>query len=60
MDASSTVSNATCLRNPNPHSCGETMTGSVRIRILSLMVDMPERLCDLLFRFLHNNGGKLS
>ena len=27
---------------------------------LSLMVDMPERLCDLLFRFLHNNGGKLS
>ena len=24
------------------------------------MVDMPERLCNLLFRFLHNNGGKLS
>ena len=27
---------------------------------LSLMVDLPERLCDLLFRFLHNNGVKLS
>ena len=23
------------------------------------MVDIPERLSDLLFRFLHRNGGKL-
>ncbi len=27
---------------------------------LSLVVDMPDRLSDLLFRFLHQNGGKLS
>lgn len=27
---------------------------------LTLMVDMPERLSDLLFRFLHQNGGALS
>lgn len=27
---------------------------------VSLMVDMPDRLLDLLFRFLHQNGGKLS
>lgn len=27
---------------------------------LNLMVDMPERLSDLLFRFLHQNGGRLS
>ena len=24
------------------------------------MIDMPDRLLDLLFRFLHQNGGKLS
>ena len=27
---------------------------------LDLMVDMPDRLSDLLFRFLHQNGGTLS
>ena len=27
---------------------------------LNLLVDMPERLSDLLFRFLHQNGGRLS
>jgi hypothetical protein len=27
---------------------------------LNLMVDMPDRLSDLLFRFLHQNGGRLS
>ncbi|ULJ72237.1 Fic family protein [Rhizobium gallicum] len=27
---------------------------------LSLMIDMPDRLLDLLFRFLHQNGGTLS
>ena len=27
---------------------------------LNQLVDMPERLSDLLFRFLHQNGGKLS
>ena len=27
---------------------------------VSLMIDMPDRLLDLLFRFLHQNGGKLS
>ena len=27
---------------------------------LNLLVDMPDRLSDLLFRFLQNNGGKLS
>ena len=27
---------------------------------LNRLVDMPERLSDLLFRFLHQNGGKLS
>ena len=27
---------------------------------LSLMVDMPEKLSDFLFRFLRQNGGKLS
>ena len=27
---------------------------------LNLMVDMPERLSDLLFRFLHQNDGRLS
>ena len=27
---------------------------------LSLLVDMPERLSDLLFRCLHQNGGRLS
>ena len=26
---------------------------------LNLIVDMPERLSDLLFRFLHQNGGTL-
>ena len=29
-------------------------------RELNLMIDMPERLSDLLFRFLHQNGGRLS
>ena len=27
---------------------------------LNLIVDMPERLSDLLFQFLHQNGGTLS
>jgi len=27
---------------------------------VSLMIDMPDRLLDLLFRFLHQNGGRLS
>ena len=27
---------------------------------LNLLVDMPDRLSDLLFRYLHHNGGKLS
>ena len=27
---------------------------------LNLIVDMPDRLSDLLFRFLHQNGGTLS
>ena len=27
---------------------------------LSLVIDMPERLSDLLFRFLHQNNGRLS
>ena len=27
---------------------------------LNLMIDMPERLYDLLFRFLHRNAGTLS
>ncbi len=27
---------------------------------VSLMIDMPDRLLDLFFRFLHQNGGKLS
>ena len=34
----------------NDRICGE----------LNLMVDMPERLSDLLFRFLHQNNGRLS
>ena len=29
-------------------------------RELNLMIDMPERLYDLLFQFLHQNGGRLS
>jgi hypothetical protein len=27
---------------------------------LNLMIDMPDRLSDLLFRFLHQSGGRLS